>query len=212
MTRYRLMLVGSILLIIAVFVIAINLAQKKRAQQELLPVYGLDEETLKAKIVSDFSLINQNGEVITQKNVADHIYITNFFFAKCQGICPSMNANLLKVYLRYKGDKEVLFLSHSVKPEEDSVPALNDYAKRYNADPSQWWFLTGDKKQIYGLARNSYLASISEGDGGPDDFVHTQMLTLVDKERRLRGFYDGLDSLQVNQLISDVQRLLNEYH
>ncbi len=209
-TKYRLMLFGSLLAIVIVFIIAANMARKNNTS-DLLPIFGMDDSTLKPPVVKDFDLVNQLGVKITQKDVKDHIYVTNFFFVKCVGICPAMNSQMARVYEIYKGNKEILFLSHSVKPGEDSVSVLNEYSKLYHADPKQWWFLTGEKKQIYDLARYSYMASLSEGNGGPDDFVHTQMLTLVDKDKHLRGFYDGLDSTEVNKLISDIKILLQEY-
>lgn len=209
-TKYRLMLFGSLLAIVIVFIIAANMARKNNTS-DLLPIFGMDDSTLKPPVVHDFNLVNQLGVNITQNDVKDHIYVTNFFFVKCVGICPTMNNQMARVYEKYKGNKEILFLSHSVKPSEDSVSVLNEYSKLYQADPKQWWFLTGEKKQIYNLARNSYMASLSEGNGGPDDFVHTQMLTLVDKDKHLRGFYDGLDSAEVNRLISDITILLKEY-
>ena len=210
-SKYQLMLAGSLLLIVLVFIIAATMKRKSEVS-EVLPIFGMDDSTFKPPVVKDFHLTNQAGVSITQNDVKNHIYVTNFFFAKCQGICPAMNKQLSRVYEKYRGNKEILFLSHSVKPDDDSVPALAEYAKLYNANPSQWWFLTGDKKQIYDLARYSYMASLSEGNGGPDDFVHTQMLTLVDKDKHLRGFYDGLDTAEVNKLIVDIQILLKEYH
>ncbi len=199
----------AIVLIMAVFVgVAYYMNSGQKAKT--LPVYGFDQEKMKPHTVADFSLVNQDGVVITQKEIANHIYVANFFFAQCKGICPSMNHQLSRVYAQYKNSPDVLFLSHSVKPQEDSVPALHEYAKLYEADPKHWWFLTGDKKKIYDLARTSYLASISQGDGGAEDFVHTQLLTLIDKNRQIRGIYDGLDSTQVNQLITDINILLQE--
>lgn len=201
-----------VVLIAMIMVVFIGVAYYMNSKQKtsVLPVYGFDQEKLKAHTVSDFSLLNQDGKTITQNDTKNHIYIANFFFANCKGICPSMNHNLSKVYEHYKGAKDILFLSHSVKPDEDSVAALHEYAKLYAANSNQWWFLTGDKKKIYDLARNSYLASISQGDGGADDFVHTQLLTLIDKNRQIRGIYDGLDSVQINQLITDINILLQE--
>ncbi|CAN5408553.1 hypothetical protein BH11BAC2_BH11BAC2_26310 [soil metagenome] len=209
MNKQRWMIAGSLFLIISVFIAAAYQMNKDK-KGPVLPVYGWDEKTMKTHTVGDFSLINQDGKTITQNDIAGHIYVANFFFATCKGICPLMNSQLSRVYQAYKTNDKVLFLSHTVKPEEDSVPALKAYSKLFDADASRWWFLTGDKKQIYNLARNDYLASISEGNGGPDDFVHTQLLLLIDTQHRIRGFYDGLDSVQVTQLIGDVNRLLSE--
>ncbi len=208
MSKFGWRITATLIVIMAAFIGGAYLIQVRN--KKVLPIYGIDQETLKPPVVKDFSLMNQEGKTITLKDCDGHVFVANFFFAKCQGICPSMNHQLSRVYEKFKGNNQVLFLSYSVKPAEDSVLALREYARLYNADASQWWFLTGDKKMIYDLARNSYMASISEGDGGPDDFVHTQMLTLVDKNKHLRGFYDGLDSTQVNQLMTDIDVLLAE--
>jgi protein SCO1/2 len=106
----------------------------------------------------------------------------------------------------------VKFLSHTVDPEIDTVEQLKRYASKYDADPKQWYFVTGDKKAIYDIARTSYFLDAQEGDGGPDDFIHTQNFALIDKDKRIRGYYDGTDSLQVAQLVKDIDLLLAEYH
>ena len=103
-----------------------------------------------------------------------------------------------------------MILSHSVTPEMDSIPVLADYAALHRADPERWHFLTGDRKQIYALARRSYFACLDEGDGGPQDFVHTENFVLVDAQRRIRGFYDGTNPTDVDRLIGDIGKLLSE--
>lgn len=157
--------------------------------------------------VRDFSFVNQSGRTITQKDFEGKIYVADFFFTTCQSICPIMTGQMKRVTEAFKADKEILFLSHTVYPEQDSVIRLAEYAKEKNADTSRWQFVTGNKKELYDMARASYLLSADSGDGGKDDFVHTQMFALVDWNRHIRGFYDGTDSIDVNKLIADIKIL-----
>lgn len=161
--------------------------------------------------VGAFNLINQEGKTITEKDYQDKIYVTDFFFVTCPTICPKMTKQMERVYSEFKSNNDVLFLSHTVMPENDSVPVLNEYAKKHNIDANKWNLVTGDKKQIYDLARKTYFAAITEGDGGVDDFIHTENFVLIDKEKRIRGFYDGTSENDVDRLINDINTLLNEY-
>ena len=161
--------------------------------------------------IADFKLINQNGDTITQANYADKIYIADFFFTTCPTICPLMTANMADIQQIIKGDEEVLLLSHSVTPEIDSVQQLKKYALEKGVIDAKWNLVTGDKKQIYELARKSYLAVLTDGDGGPYDMIHTENFILVDKERRIRGFYDGTSSEEVAQLLEDLKVLKSSY-
>ena len=156
------------------------------------------------------SLINQEGKTITEKDYQDKIYVTDFFFVTCPTICPKMTKQMERVYNEFKSNNDVLLLSHTVMPENDSVPVLNEYAKKHNIDANKWNLVTGDKKQIYDLARKTYFAAITEGDGGVDDFIHTENFVLIDKEKRIRGFYDGTSENDVDRLINDINTLLNE--
>lgn len=161
--------------------------------------------------VKPFLFIDQYGEKVTEENVKGKIYVTDFFFTTCQSICPVMSNQLERVYQTYHGNGDILILSHTVAPEEDSVKVLMDYARLHGVNDRQWLFLTGDKKDLYRMARQSYLLNNDEGQGDEDDFIHTQNFALVDKERRLRGFYDGTDSIDVSRLITDIGILLEEY-
>lgn len=161
--------------------------------------------------IADFKLINQNGDTISQADYADKIYIADFFFTTCPTICPIMTANMADIQQIIKGDDEVMLLSHSVTPEIDSVPQLKKYALEKGVIDAKWNLLTGDKKQIYELARKSYLAVLTDGDGGPYDMIHTENFILVDKERRIRGFYDGTSSEEVAQLLEDLKVLKSSY-
>lgn len=160
--------------------------------------------------ISDFHLTDQFGGNFTLADVGSRIVVADFFFTTCATICPKMSVQMERVQQAYLNDDRLLLLSHSVTPEMDSVPVLAAYAQLHHADPKRWRFLTGDRKQIYALARKSYFAAMDEGDGGPDDFVHTENFVLVDPLRRIRGFYDGTNAKDVDRLIADIQKLLDE--
>lgn len=160
--------------------------------------------------IADFKLINQLGDTITLKNLEGKIYVADFFFTTCPTICPKMSDQMYRVYQKYKDNPDVLILSHTVMPEVDSVPVLKAYAEKYGADANKWIFLTGPKEEIYQLARKSYFAVISEGDGGVSDFIHTENFILVDKQKRIRGFYDGTSKEDVDRLIKEISYLLKE--
>ena len=159
--------------------------------------------------IADFSLLNQNGDTITQENYRDKIYVADFFFTTCPTICPIMTANLVEVQAALANDPEVLLLSHSVTPEIDSVAQLKKYAIEKGVNDAKWNLVTGDKKQIYELARKSYLAVQEDGDGGPFDMIHTENFILVDKQRRIRGFYDGTKEEEMDRLLLDIEILKN---
>lgn len=192
-------------------------------QKTDLPIYNpsdinfklVDEElrtVTKSHTVGDFTLRDQENKNVTPEDFKGKIYVANFIFTTCQGICPSMTGNLKSVYSLYKNDPEIKFLSHSVTPEIDSVPVLKAYATKYGVENnSKWHFTTADRKQIYNLARKHYFAATDSGNGGPDDFVHTENLVLVDKEKRLRGFYDGTNYDAIDQLKEDIELLKEEY-
>lgn len=161
--------------------------------------------------IADFELVNQNGDTITQETYSDKIYIADFFFTTCPTICPVMTANMADIQEVIRDDDEVLLLSHSVTPEIDSVQQLKKYALEKGVIDSKWNLVTGSKKQIYELARKSYLAVLTDGDGGPYDMIHTENFILVDKERRIRGFYDGTNPDEIAELLEDLKVLKSSY-
>ena len=161
--------------------------------------------------IADFSLINQNGKTITQDDYKDKIYVADFFFTTCQTICPIMTDHMYYIQKELKNDSEVMLLSHSVTPEIDSVAQLKKYALRKGVDDSKWNLVTGDKKQIYDLARKSYLAVKDYEYGGQYDMIHTENFMLIDKKRQIRGFYDGTNPEEITRLINDINRLKKEY-
>ncbi len=154
--------------------------------------------------VLDFSLIDQNGDTITQEDYLNKIYVTDFFFTRCMTICPIMTTNMEKLQAEFINDDDIMFLSHSVTPDIDSVSVLREYADKKGVIDAKWHITTGDKKHIYELARKSYFAVLDEGDGGLQDFIHTENFVLVDKKRRIRGYYDGTDIEDIQRLIDDI--------
>ncbi len=158
--------------------------------------------------IADFSFVNQKGKTITQKDYEGKIYVADFFFTTCGSICPKMTSNLEDVQKAFANNPKVMLLSHTVFPETDSVSVLKDYAIKHNVDDKKWNLVTGDKKEIYTMARKSYLAVKL---GKPEelyDMVHTENFVLVDSKRRVRGFYDGTNKEEVQKLIEDIDWLL----
>jgi len=216
--RFRLFFI----VLLALSSVIIVLMYQALKPEKRLPVYQpsmvnpeLVDSTLvyvkKYHSIADFKLINQNGDTISQADYADKIYVADFFFTTCPTICPVMTANMADIQQIIKDDDEVMLLSHSVTPEIDSVPQLKKYAVEKGVIDAKWNLVTGDKKQIYELARKSYLAVLTDGDGGPYDMIHTENFILVDKERRIRGFYDGTSSEEVTQLLEDLKVLKSSY-
>ena len=160
--------------------------------------------------ISDFSLTNQNGKQITQGYYENQIYIADFFFTTCPSICPIMTKNMYQIQQKTM-DKNVLLVSYSVTPEIDNVDKLKKYALENKVNDNKWNLLTGDKKQIYELARKSYLVAKNDGDGGKYDMIHTENFVLIDKEKRIRGYYDGTNKEDIDKLLSDVKILENSY-
>ena len=164
--------------------------------------------------VGDFSFVNQEGDTITQKDVNGTIRVIEYFFTTCKGICPKMNENMTEVHKAFRGDKEVMILSHTVDPETDTVEQMKRYADKHEADVSQWHFLTGPKLDLYEMAIQSYLITAVE-DGDYDtkitpDFIHSQYFVLVDKYNSVRGAYDGTNPEKVDKLIEDIKELKRE--
>ena len=163
--------------------------------------------------VAPFSFTNQDGKTITDQDVKGKVCVVSYFFATCKGICPRMNENMTQVYKAYRGNKDVIILSHTVDPKKDTVAALKAYSLRFDADPNQWMFLTGSKKELYDMARYSYLINAKEDTVGvniENDFIHDEHYSLVDRHGRIRGFYNGLEQSDIKKLIEDIKALLQE--
>ena len=160
--------------------------------------------------IADFSFINQNGKTITQKDYEGKIYVADFFFTTCGSICPKMTANLSDIQKAFANNPKVKLLSHTVFPETDSVSVLKAYAKKHNVDDTKWNLVTGDKKEIYTMARKSYLAVKLGKPSELYDMVHTENFVLVDAKKRVRGFYDGTNKEEMKRLIEDITFLSNQ--
>lgn len=160
--------------------------------------------------IAPFSFTNQFGEKVSDSTTKDKIYIANFFFATCQSICPRMNTQLGRVQNAFTKDNDVLFLSHTINPMNDTVEVLAQYGAKYGAIKNKWHLLTGPKPVIYDLAKTSYLINAVEDDGSVEGFIHSEFLLLIDKQKRIRGTYDGTDSIMVNKLIEDIKLLKTE--
>lgn len=160
--------------------------------------------------IRDFKLVNQEGDTVNNSFLDDKIYVADFFFTTCPTICIDMSKELERVQAAFEGDLSIQIVSHTVQPEYDSPEVLKEYASLHEANSNQWTFLTGDKSEIYSLARKSYFAVTTEGDGGISDFIHTENFILVDKQKRIRGFYDGTSTDDVNRLIKDIKILKDE--
>ena len=169
------------------------------------------QRTAKAHRIAEFKLVDQMGDTITNAVFDGKIYVADFFFTTCPSICPKMTANLTELADFYKNDEDIMFLSHSVTPQIDSVEVLSAYGNEHGADPTKWKLVTGSKKHIYELARRSYFAVTTDGDGGESDFIHTENFILVDKERKIRGFYDGTSKKDMDRLKNDITILRYEY-
>ena len=202
--------------------IILLLFYKALLPQKKLPVfqpamvnYELVDSTIqhikKFHRIADFELINQNGKTVTHENFNGKIYVADFFFTTCPTICISMTDNLLKVQKEFQNNPNILLISHSVTPKIDSVTQLKKYAIEKGVNDKKWHLVTGDKKEIYKLARKSYLAVKDEGDGGPFDMIHTENFILVDPDKRIRGFYDGTESKEIKRLLLEIKILHSEY-
>lgn len=177
-----------------------------------LPVYSSDEMGEKVPFeIQDFSLVDQTGATFTRADIGNRILVSNFFFASCPEICPTINGNIKEITKEFSLSDNVLFLSHTVDPYNDTVSVLREYADKLKSNDEQWKFLTGKKSTIYNLAINNYKAVIQEV---PDtsDFIHSEKVMLVDKEFHIRGIYNGLDKKELKQLAIDAKKLLATYN
>tara|TARA_X000000950_G_scaffold125392_2_gene156914 strand:+ start:1530 stop:2204 length:675 start_codon:yes stop_codon:yes gene_type:complete len=213
--RFFILFGGVSLVILLLFYDALLPQKKLPVFQPAMVNYELVDSTMqhlkKFHRIGDFELTNQNGKTITQQNFNGKIYVADFFFTTCPTICIAMTDNMLKIQKQIEENPNVLLLSHSVTPKIDSVAQLKKYALEKGVKDNKWHLVTGDKKQIYQLARKSYLAVKEDGDGGPFDMIHTENFILVDPDKRIRGFYDGTDPDEIQRLLSELQILNAEY-
>ena len=213
---------GLLIIFFIVFsVVAISSFNYVQTQEKKLPIYSpsmvsdeLVEEDLryvkKYHRISDFSLLNQNGNNVTQEDYKNKIYVADFFFTTCPDICPIMTGNMLYLQENLK-DTNVMLASFSVTPKIDTVEVLKEYSTLKGVDDSRWNLMTGDKKQIYDLARKSYLVAKAIPDGKNHGMIHTENFVLVDRDKRIRGYYDGTNIEDMNKLLDDIQILIKSY-
>ena len=216
--QYKLFFVSFLILsgiILALFYDALLPKKRLPIFQPAMVNFELVDSTLqhvkKFHKIAPFTLTNQNGITVTEQDYEGKIYIADFFFTTCPTICTIMTDHMVQLQEALKDDPSILLLSHSVTPEIDSVAQLKKYALEKGVDYQKWNLVTGDKKQIYHLARKSYLAVQEDGDGGPFDMIHTENFILVDPEKRIRGFYDGTDPETIKILMNDLTILKQEY-
>jgi len=178
---------------------------------KIIPGFGKVELPVLSN-VKPFSFTNQEGKQITQKDVEGKVFVVEYFFTTCKGICPRMNANVRKLYLEYAKEPDFRILSHTVDPETDSVLRMKKYADSLGADPSKWWFLTGRKDSLYNMARVSYLLDDPQNNNVNinEQFLHTQFIALVDKSGSVRKIYDSLKKDELDELEKDIRVLLKE--
>jgi protein SCO1/2 len=205
---------GMIILLVLIVIPAlwVMLWKKGEYQYNKLPVLGeigLTGDTIPFTI-SNFELLDQNGDTVSFQTVEDKVYVANFFFTSCPDICPKMNTNLSIVVDKFQSNPAVVFISHTVDPETDSVAVLKDYARRFKADANKWHFVTGKKSIIYDKALHDYRVNATTG-AEETDFIHSEKLILIDKDKRIRGYYDGLDFNEVKELMDAIRILLKEY-
>ncbi len=154
--------------------------------------------------------MDQDSALVTNETFAGKIYVADFFFTSCRTICPIMKTQMLRVYDSIQNDPDVLLLSHTIDPEYDTVGLLHDYAERLGVKRDRWHFVTGNKDDIYKIAQTSYFATAMEDKAEPDGFIHGGAFLLIDKQRRIRGKYDGTKEEDVNRLLRDIRTLERE--
>lgn len=202
--------------------IGCNEQSSNKSRVEILPFYDEatftphwispnDRELDSFHRISPFSLTNQEGDLVTEKSFRDKIYVVDFFFTICPGICPKMTTNMMLLQDKFINDDEILLLSHSVNPEQDSVPVLKRYAEENGILSHKWHLVTGTQQEIYTLGRQDYFVEEDLGlTKENDDFLHTENFVLIDKNRHIRGIYNGLNKAAINQLIADIGTLKKE--
>lgn len=162
--------------------------------------------------VQPFQFLRQDSSMVSQKDIGNRVYVAEYFFTTCKGICPKMNKNMKAIYEKYKANPDFLILSHTVNPDTDTLPVIRRYADSLGANASNWWFLTGSKQDLYKSARESYLLDDPKNSSKniEDQFLHTQFFALVDRQGRVRGIYDGIKKDEVESLMHDIEELIKE--
>lgn len=213
------------ILVVLIICVAISYTMLRKNDQKPLPIINptdlkkelVDPELLavgQGHTIGNFSFTNQDGITITEKEIENKVFVAEYFFSTCKSICPIMNQQMQRIQKTYKGNKSVKILSFTVDPETDNSETLKTYAVQHGYQKGQWHFLTGTKSSLYSLARKSFFVlkpaeATNLGDAG-NDFIHTNNFVLVDKKKRIRGYYDGTNPAEITELIEDIDLLLNE--
>ena len=171
---------------------------------------GLRADTI-YHTIPNFKFVDQDSAFITQDTFKDKIYVADFFFTTCPTICPIMKTQMLRVYEAFKDNEQVLFLSHSIDPTHDTVAVLKDFAEKLGVNSTKWHFVTGNKEEIYSIGQKSYMVTAQEDPGEPGGYLHSGAFLLIDKQKRIRGIYDGTVAEDVDRLIREIPVLLSEY-
>lgn len=208
--------VGLLLLLLAIptfFVLFLHLFGKNKFDLQIYSPYTADcgGSPEKTHTIPDFSLVSQDGKAFSLKDLEGKIYVTDFIFTRCPSICKDMSSQLLRVQEAFKDRDDIRILSHSVDPEHDTPEVLKAYAQDYGINTKFWTLLTGNKDVIYKQAQCAYFLPVQKGSNGEIDFVHSERLVLIDKEKRIRGYYDGTKRDEVDRLIMEIQILLQAY-
>lgn len=206
---------------LALIAIAFTACKFNDADKPKLPIMGNRDAVTKTvngkevvdtvyQTIPDFKFVNQYGDTITQNSLKGDIYVADFFFTTCPSICPIMHRNMLNVYNEFKSVPDFKIISHTIDPKHDSVAVMKKYADKLGISGNSWWLLQGNKEQTYELGQKNYLVAVKQDDGTPGGYVHQGWFVLVDKQRRIRGYYDGTDEKQVAKLIDDIKILRTE--
>lgn len=212
----------SLLMVVNLFFLT-NCSSHSKSADQKLPILGrveyvekrVDDKIIVDTVyhkVADYQFVDQDSSIITPQTFDNQIYVTDFFFTSCPTICPLMKAQMLRVYEAFENNDEVAILSHTIDPEYDTVALLHEYAERLGVKTDKWHFVTGEKDSIYETAQKSYMVTADQDGNAPGGFIHSGAFILVDKDRRIRGIYDGTKPEEVDKMMNDMQRLLQEYH
>ena len=208
-------MISKLYLLFVISIIILTTACQQKEKQ--LPILGKKEMAENGSSIDtvyhtipDFEFIDQDSNTVTQKTFQGKIYIADFFFTTCPTICPIMKMQMLRVYEKYKGNPEVAFLSHTIDPKHDTVAVLKEFAERLGISSDQWHMVTGNREEIFEIAQSHYMVSASEDPSAPGGAVHSGAFILIDKQKRIRGYYDGTVEEEVDQLINDLPLLLKK--
>jgi protein SCO1 len=208
---------------LSIILAALILSACNNQSDQKLPVLGvkkLIKKIVAGKTITDtlykkippFQFVNQDSLTVTNRDFDGRIYVADFFFTSCPDICPIIQRNMLKVYQKYRNNQQVKILSYTIDPDHDTPARLKNYAVKLGVESNQWEFLRGQKQAVYALAKNDYMVSVDDDTKGPGGFAHEGFFVLVDKERRMRGVYDGTNGEEVNKLLKNMDILLAEYN